>query len=54
MEQFLKKHLFSRWLYDNKIKNLHGDLFLSRWLYDNKIKNLHGDLFTLLVKLRYL
>ena len=27
MEQFLKKHLFSRWLYDNKIKNLHGDLF---------------------------
>ena len=27
MDQFLKKHLFSRWLSDNKIKKLHGDLF---------------------------
>ena len=27
MDQFLKKHLFSRWLYRNKIKKLRGDLF---------------------------
>ena len=27
MDQFLKKHLFSRRLDDNKIKTLHGDLF---------------------------
>ena len=26
MDQFLKKHLFSRRLDDNKIKKLHGDL----------------------------
>ena len=27
MDQFLKKHLFSRWLGRNNIKKLHGDLF---------------------------
>ena len=26
-DQFLQKHLFSRWLWGNKIKKLHGDLF---------------------------
>ena len=29
MDQFLKKHLFSRWLSGNKIKELRGDLFTS-------------------------
>ena len=27
MDQFLKKHLFSRRLDENNIKKLHGDLF---------------------------
>ena len=27
MDQFLKKHLFSRGLWSNKIKKLRGDLF---------------------------
>ena len=27
MDQFLKKHLFSRWLSENKIKKLRVDLF---------------------------
>ena len=27
MDQFLKKYLFSRWLKENKIKKLCGDLF---------------------------